>query len=229
VLVAVALCTPAGPRVAADSSSSSVRKPHVTWRAIPFGAKRRHETGGYSRRHYGVWRWRLRHPKVIVEHYTGGTSFSAPWNTFASDSVHLGELPGTCAHFIIDTDGTVYQLVSLHTRCRHTMGLNYTAIGIEHVGTSDGAVLGNARQIRASYRLTLWLMAAFHIQLRNVIGHSESLMSPYHHELVARWRCQTHADWTHADMRRYRGHLKTMARAAGIPVGPAARWVDPHC
>jgi N-acetylmuramoyl-L-alanine amidase len=40
-----------------------------------------------------------------------------------------------------------------------------------------------------------------------VIGHAESLSSPYHHELVARLRMQTHADWNAAEMRRYRALL----------------------
>ena len=43
--------------------------------------------------------------------------------------------------------------------------------------------------------------------VRDVIGHNESLRSPYHHERVARLRTQTHGDWTHADMRRYRAKL----------------------
>ena len=46
-------------------------------------------------------------PKVIVEHYTATTSFSSAWNTFASNAPdpELGELPGTCAHFVVDTTG----------------------------------------------------------------------------------------------------------------------------
>ena len=162
------------------SATASVAKPGMKWKPIPFGPKRRREMAAYSKRHYGKYQWRLIDPKVIVEHYTGGLSFSSAWNTFASNSRDLGELPGTCAHFIIDRDGTIYHLVPLGTRCRHTVGLNYTSFGIEHVGTSDGMILRDRRQIRASYRLTLWLMSTFHIQLRNVIGHHESLMSPYH-------------------------------------------------
>jgi N-acetylmuramoyl-L-alanine amidase-like protein len=212
-----------------DTTTTPVAKPAIKWKAIPFGPKRHREMAAYSKRHYGRYRWRLIDPKVIVEHYTGGTSFTSAWNTFASNSRDLGELPGTCAHFIIDRHGTIYQLVPLGTRCRHTVGLNYTAFGIEHVGTSDGMILGDRRQIRASYRLTLWLMARFHIQLRNVIGHHESLMSPYHFELYKSWRCQTHADWTHADMQIYRRHLKRMALAAGVPIGPRPRWVHPSC
>ena len=54
--------------------------------------------------------------------------------------------------------------------------------------------------MRASLRLTLWLMHRYGISLPNVIGHAESLTSPYHHERYAAWRCQTHGDWQHADM-----------------------------
>ena len=77
-------------------------------------------------------------PKVIVEHYTVSDTFASAYNTFAPDRAdsELHELPGTCAHFVIDKDGTIYQLVPLSIRCRHTVGLNYTAIGIEHVGRS---------------------------------------------------------------------------------------------
>ena len=146
---------------------------------------------------------------MIVEHYTATDSFSSVWNTFAADTPdpELGELPGTCAHFIIDRDGTIYQLVPLTIMCRHTVGLNWTAIGIEHVGTSDQQMLDDPRQLRASLRLTLWLMTRFKISLPNVIGHAESLTSPYHRELYAPWRCQTHADWQHADMVTYRRDL----------------------
>ena len=160
----------------------------------------------YAQRHYGIHTWRLTKPKVIVEHYTASNSFSSAYNTFAADVAdsELHELPGVCAHFVIDRDGTIYQLVSLTTMCRHTVGLNYTAIGIEHVGTSDAEILGNPRQMGASLRLTAWLMGSYGIQLRNVIGHNESLTSPYHHELYRPWRCQTHGDWNHADMNIYR-------------------------
>jgi N-acetyl-anhydromuramyl-L-alanine amidase AmpD len=134
------------------------------------------------------------------------STFSSAFNTFASDAPdpELHERPGTCAHFVIDRRGTIHQLVSLKLMCRHTVGLNYTAIGIEHVGFSDGDVMGDARQLRASLKLTRWLQARFAIKTRNVIGHAESLSNPYHHENVARLRTQTHGDMRRATMVRYR-------------------------
>ena len=74
-------------------------------------------------------------------------------------------------------------------------------------GVSDAEVLHDAAQIRSSLLLTRWLMSRFHIALKNVIGHNESLSSPFHKELYAPWRRQTHGDWTHADMTVYRLRL----------------------
>jgi len=183
-------------------------QPHIVWRPIPFGPRRRAETAQYAEKHYGIRSWVL-HPKVIVEHYTANESFSATWNTFAADvpDPELGELPGTCAHFVVDKDGTIYQLVPLDVMCRHTVGLNDVAIGIEHVGTSDAEVLHDPAQLRSSLVLTRWLMARFHIALANVIGHNESLSSPYHRELYKPWARQTHGDWTRTDMNVYRALL----------------------
>ena len=190
-------------------SQGAIARPAIVSRPIPFGPKRRAEMAAYSKRHYGQAEWRLTTPHVIVEHNTVTTTFAATFATFAPDRAdpELHELPGVCAHFVVDRDGTIYQLVSLTTRCRHTVGLNWTAIGIEHVGSSAEQVLGNPRQLAASLRLTRWLQQRFSIARRNVIGHAESLSSPYHHELVARLRTQTHADFNHAEMAHYRAKL----------------------
>ncbi len=184
-------------------------QPAIVWRPIPFGAQRKQETAAYAQRHYGIDDYHLRHPHVIVEHYTVTATFQQAFNTFAPDvpDSELHELPGTCAHFVVDRDGTIYQLVRLSIMCRHTVGLNYTAIGIEHVGFSDGQILGDKRQIAASLKLTRWLRCRYGIAVKDVIGHSESLSSPYHRERVARLRTQTHADWMHADMQTYRRRL----------------------
>jgi beta-N-acetylhexosaminidase len=196
-------------RAPAGAAAHQVPKPRIVWDPIPFGTKRKAETVAYVRRHYGSFmkpNWRLVHPHVIVIHYTDGPSFSSAWNTFAEDvpDSELHELPATCAHFVVDTNATIYQLASVGTICRHTVGLNWTAIGIEHVGYSDGQILGDGRQMSSSLRLVRWLRCRFHIPIKNVIGHNESLSSPYHHEDVPSLRTQTHDDWNRHDMRIYR-------------------------
>jgi beta-N-acetylhexosaminidase len=168
----------------------------------------------YAERHYRLHTYRLRAPHVIVEHVTVTTTFRATFNTFAPDvpDAELHELPGVCSHFVIDRDGTIHQLVPLSLMCRHTVGLNWTAIGIEHVGTSDAQVMGDVRQLRASVRLTRWLQARFGIATRDVIGHAESLSSPYHRERVKRLRRQTHGDMKHSTMVRYRRLVRAKTR-----------------
>jgi N-acetylmuramoyl-L-alanine amidase len=191
----------------------AVAPPRVVQTPIPFGSRRKAEMRAYANRHYGIDDYRLRRPRVIVEHYTASNSFSSAFNTFAADTpdVELGELPGVCAHYLIDRDGTIHQLVPTTIMCRHTIGLNWTAIGIEHVGVSDRQVLGNRRQRAASLRLTRSLQGRFGIATRNVIGHAESLSNPFHRERVARLRGQTHGDFAQGTMRGYRRMLRAMA------------------
>ena len=186
--------------------AAAADRPAIAWDPIPFPARRKRETRAYARRHYGLDRFRLVKPKVIVEHITVTSTYRATWNTFAPDRAdpELHELPGTCSHFVVDPGGRIHQLVPLGLMCRHTVGLNYTAIGIEHVGMRDGDLMGNRRQLDASVRLTRWLQQRYGIATRNVIGHNESLSSPYHRERVARLRNQTHGDMRHATMVRYR-------------------------
>src|SRR2546421_9205775 len=179
---------------------------------IPFPAKRKHEMARYAQRHYGIDDYHLRNPKVIVEHFTATNSFNSAWQTFAADvpDVELHELPGICSHFVVDRDGTIYRLVPVSYMCRHTVGLNYTAIGVENVGTTDAQILSDRRQLAASLRLTPWLRCRFAVRPRDVIGHNESLGSPYHRERVASVRGRTHDDWKRADMRVYRAKLRAL-------------------
>jgi N-acetyl-anhydromuramyl-L-alanine amidase AmpD len=199
LLLALVLAAPAG----------SPPKPAIVVKPIPFGAARRAETAAYSRRHYGKSTWRLVHPRVIVEHFTAANTFSSTYSAFSSDAPdsELHELPGTCAHFVVDRDGTIYQLVSLTVMCRHTVGLNQTAIGIEQVGRSAREIRDRPAQLAAIVRLTAWLRCREGIALRDVIGHNESLASPYHREDVAALRRQTHGDWTRAEMRAVRARV----------------------
>jgi N-acetylmuramoyl-L-alanine amidase len=210
-LVAAVATSAAAP---ARPTAKPAVKPRIVWDPIPFGPTRKAQMAAYVRRHYGSFEkptWRLIDPHVIVIHYTD-SSYGSTFNTFANDvpDSELHELPADCAHFVIDTDGTIHQLVSLGTMCRHTVGLNWTAIGIEHVGFSDDQVLDDSRQLSSSLKLVHWLQCRFNIKTQNVIGHAESLQSPYHHEDVPSLRTQTHSDFNHHDMQTYRARLRQL-------------------
>ncbi len=189
-------------------------RPPIRQAPIPFGAKRRRETEQYAQRHYGRASAELE-PRAIVEHFTVTPTAAATRELFSRDApdVELKERPGVCSHFLIDRDGTIEQLVPVDTICRHTVGLNHSAIGIEHVGASDSEVMGNRAQLRASLRLSAWLRCTYGIEVRDVIGHAESLSSRFHHERVAALARQTHDDFAPPAMDRYRKLVRRRACA----------------
>jgi beta-N-acetylhexosaminidase len=206
----VAVATPAAAPVAVAAAANP--KPRWKKKLIPFPQKRKDEMAAYSQRHYGDNTYLLSSPHVIVEHYAVAGSLSAIYNVFAPDTPdpEFHELPNVCAHFAVGPTGKIWQFVPLNIRCRHTVGLNYTAIGIEHVGFSDADILNRPLQLKASLRLTHYLQCRFGITLPNVIGHNESLSSPFHKELVPALKNQTHGDWTHPDMQIYRRKLAAL-------------------
>jgi beta-N-acetylhexosaminidase len=75
---------------------------------------------------------------------------------------------------------------------------------------SDQAILNNPKQLAASLALTHWLQCKFSISTANVIGHNESLSSPYHLEKIVSMQTQTHQDWNKADMDIYRTDLAAL-------------------
>jgi N-acetylmuramoyl-L-alanine amidase len=200
------------------SLARAIAPARVTRKPIPYGPERRAQMADYAQRHYGIHDHRLRDPKVIVQHYTVTDTFAPVFDYFSVNQPdpELHELPGVCSHYVIDRDGTVYELVPTRIMCRHTVGLNYTAIGIEHVGQSDAQVMGNARQRAASLRLTRMLQGRYGIATRNVIGHNENRSSPFHRERVARLRTQTHGDFPKPVMDVYRRALGRLPAPASL-------------
>jgi N-acetylmuramoyl-L-alanine amidase len=196
----------------------AIAPPREVAKPIPFGAERKADMAAYAQRHYGIDDYRLRDPQVIVEHYTATSSFAPVFDYFSRNEPdpELHELPGICSHYVIDRDGRIYRLVRTSIMCRHTVGLNWTAIGIEHVGQSDAQVMGNSRQLAASLRLTRALQGRYRIATRNVIGHNENRESRFHRERVARLRTQTHADFPRGVMNGYRSRLERLPAPASL-------------
>jgi hypothetical protein len=211
-LAVAAVAVPAassGSRPGSHASRPGVPKPKVDWDPIPYGKGRKRQMASYSHRHYGKHTWRLTDPKVIVLHYTATATYGPVHATFASNAPSLGERPGVCAQFVVDKDGTIHQLTRLGVRCRHTIGLNHAAIGIEMVQPgmsskhgSDRAILERRKQVGAATRLTAWLKQRYRIRMRDVIGHSMANDSPDFKDLEG-WR-NDHVDWLRGDVRKYR-------------------------
>ena len=200
--------TAAAAPPAAPAPSGTLR---IVPALIPYPASRQQEMAAYSLRHYGTASWQLT-PTMIVLHYTAGGTWASTRAVFAADTVNMGELPGTCAHYVVDKDGTVYQLVPTSVRCRHTIGLNDQAIGIEMVqegGSSatwaDQQILDRPAQVGAALALVRSLQAQFGIPTTSVIGHAMANAAPQFHDRMG-WR-NDHADWQPADVARFRARL----------------------
>ena len=192
---------------------AGARKPPITADLISYGDDRKAEMAHYSRRHYGDREWRLRDPKVIVLHFTATDSYPAVWSTFDSNAPSLGERPGVCSQYVIEQDGTINELVPPTIRCRHTIGLNHVAIGIEMVQATgrgshwaDQQILARRHQIGAALRLVRWLQARFGIPTGEVIGHAMANDDPYFKDLEG-W-LNDHTDWLKRDVKEFRHRLR---------------------
>ncbi|MEE2903809.1 MAG: peptidoglycan recognition family protein [Myxococcota bacterium] len=115
-------------------------------------------------------------PRVIVLHWTGGDSLKATWNTFSGASLRgrkklrKASSLNVGAHFLVDRDGSIYQLVDERRIMRHCIGLNHVAIGIENVGDGKRSALTKAQQ-KANEFLVRSLAKRFPIT--HLIGHYE--------------------------------------------------------
>ena len=166
----------------------------------------------YSLRHYGASTWRL-NPSMIVLHFTETDTASAARNGFANDSPNLQELPGTCAHYIVAQSGDVRQIVPTSVMCRHTIGLNDKAIGIEIVQRAQGngshwadqQILDRPAQIGAVLALVRSLQRTYGIRASNIVGHATANEAPQFRDLEG-WR-NDHTDWQAQDVLEVRRRL----------------------
>jgi hypothetical protein len=105
-----------------------------------------------------------------------------------------------------------------------TRGREMAAYSLRHYG-EDTYTLEKPKVIVE--QLTRWLRCTYAITLTNVIGHNESLSSPYHRERVASLRVQTHSDWNRVDMHTYRTRLAQLRCPAGSFGGAAQAAIQP--
>ncbi len=99
----------------------------------------------------------------IVLHCTEGSLASAVAEFQKADGRQVS------AHYVIDRNGDIYQMVSDSDRSNHCMGANQNSIGIEHVaGETDPLT---APQAAASAALIRWLLQQYHIPRTNIFGH----------------------------------------------------------
>ena len=135
-------------------------------------------------------------PRVIVLHYTGGDSarstrayFDATRIEAARKDLARAGAVNVSSHFLVDRDGTIYQLQAPTRYARHCIGLNHIAIGIENVGDEQHGLPLTDAQVAADAALVRELAARFPIT--HLLGHSEVMSfraHPYYVERDPKYR-----------------------------------------
>lgn len=160
-------------------TSVSNLNPCIISKPITFDAKRIKLTQTYRLQHYGIKSDSIViQPKMIVLHWTGCDKFQEAYATFFPAVLSLrpelqkgGEL-NVSAHFLVDRDGKIYQLMPTNWMARHTIGLNNIAIGIENVGGRNDVEDLTDAQLKANVYLVHMLKKQYPT-IQYVIGHYE--------------------------------------------------------
>lgn len=177
------------PTVPADAAMADAPSVAVVDAPLKWSAEREGLTLDYRRRHSDAAATDLTiEPRVIVLHFTGGSSAKSTRNYFDNTRIEAsrkelarGGAVNVSAHFIVDRDGTIYQLQPTTRFARHCIGLNHIAIGIENVGDgakyplTDAQVAGNAALVR--------MLAARH-PITHLLGHREVMKFRKHSYFV---------------------------------------------
>ncbi|MBD2655419.1 N-acetylmuramoyl-L-alanine amidase [Synechocystis sp. FACHB-383] len=116
---------------------------------------------------------------TIVVHYTTAGTFESTKNHFLNPAPPCptpSNPSRTCpvsAHYIIDKNGDIYQMVKDVDKAWHAAQANRTSIGIEHVARVGDRLTES--QEKSSIRLIKWLMTEYKIPKENIKAHKQVL------------------------------------------------------
>ena len=123
-------------------------------------------------------------PKMIVLHWTVIPTFEKSFEAFDPATLpnwrpDIKNMSGlnVSSQFMVDRDGTIYQLLPETTMARHVIGLNHCAIGVENVGGTEELPLTRA-QLKSNIWLIRYLKEKYNIDY--LIGHYEYTLFEEH-------------------------------------------------
>jgi N-acetyl-anhydromuramyl-L-alanine amidase AmpD len=115
-------------------------------------------------------------PKMVVLHWTAIPDIERTFNAFysptlpeARKSISSASTLNVSSQFLIDRDGTIFQLLPDTVFARHVIGLNHCAIGVENVGSNKNPL--TRAQLKANEDLVRYLNKKYDIDY--LIGHYE--------------------------------------------------------
>lgn len=150
----------------------------IIQKPIRFSEHREQLTMEYIQAHYGLSPADITIiPRMIVIHYTAIPTLQGSFGAFDSEELpsSRSDISGknttvnVAVPYLVDRDGTIYQLMPENWMGRHVIGLNYSSIGIENVGS-----LGDLtqEQLQANIALITYLTKKYS-SIEYLIGHSE--------------------------------------------------------
>ena len=157
-------------------SCSASRK--IVDKPIVFNEERSQLTIQYLKDRYGLEQDSPRIvPRMIVLHWTAIPTFEGSFDAFLNTKLpnwrpDIESVSGlnVSTHFLVDQDGTIYNLMPETTMGRHVIGLNHCAIGVENVGGTLDTPLTKA-QLKSNIWLVKYLTKKYNIEY--IIGHHE--------------------------------------------------------
>ena len=152
---------------------------------ITFNEERKILTLEYLQNRYGLEQESPKiDPKMIVLHWTVIPTFQKSFEAFdpvtlpnwRPDIKNISGL-NVSSQFMVDRDGTIYQLLPETTMARHVIGLNHCAIGVENIGGTEELPLTKA-QLKSNIWLVKYLKDKYDIDY--LIGHYEYTLFENH-------------------------------------------------
>jgi len=155
----------------------------IIQKPVNFSQKRIDLSKEYIQTHYGFEAKNIDiQPKSIVLHWTSIMDFELCFERLKAEEIVQGRkyiqnagALNVSAHFLVDRDGTIYQLMPENLMARHTIGLNYSAIGIENIGGEENKAEDlTQEQAEANIRLIRYLKQKYPA-IEYLLGHYEYL------------------------------------------------------
>jgi len=160
------------------SCANGTAEINIIDKPIDFGQERIDMTKAYIKNHYGFEVENIEiEPRIIVLHWTADMSFKKsferlkPQKLFSDrkDIVKASAL-NVSSQFMVKRDGTIYRLMPENWMARHVIGLNYSAIGVENIGSLKHGL--TKAQLKANIALVRYLKHK-HPSITDMIGHHE--------------------------------------------------------